>query len=187
MILSFAKTIKEGVNKIEIENNVVDDDPNGEAVKSKMALVYDNSVVDKFFGLLKGTTSYYIDNYNHTQEKLEQEVVNLSDKIDYNHFEKQLIFRGVMTESLKSSLVNLVNVSSQFKTAIEILFSKGQHDFAEFFDKFPELKIFYTKFVSTTNPNENETEKIKSILEDFMPTLKKRLKSIFVRQTLTRY
>jgi hypothetical protein len=181
VLLYLAKTIKDGLIRIEQENTI-DNDPNGEAVKTMMALVYENNVVDRFFGLLKSVTQYS-ENYDHSTEVLEQVIVDTSNnKLEYDDFAKHLIFHGVMTESLRRDLKNLLIVTSEFKDTIDKLYEKGQVDFADFFETFPELKELYNKYVSSSSQNENDRMKI--ILEDFMPTLKKKLKQLSIKQTL---
>jgi hypothetical protein len=175
--ISLAKTLKDGLVRIEQEYKV-EDDPTGEIAKSKMALVYENAVVDKFFGLLKGTTSYPVD-YSHPQSELEQELKGISDKITYDHFQKRLIYQGVMTEGVKT---NFENATKPFSDAIQKLYDMAQDDFRDFFDKYPDLKTLYDNYVASNKP---ETEKIRDILEDFLPSLQKKLKHLFIKQTLS--
>lgn len=179
-ILSLAKTLKDGLVGIEQEYKV-EDDPTGEIAKSKMALVYENTVVDNFFGLLKGTTSYSVD-YIHPQPELEPELKDISDKIVYDHFQKRLNFQGVMTEAVKINFDNVAIATDTFKAAIQELYNAAQEDFSDFFDKYSDLKTLYDSYVASNKP---ETEKIADILEDFLPSLKKKLKHLFIKQTLS--
>jgi len=179
-LLQLAKAFKDGLNRIEQENTV-GNNPDGEVIKSRMSLVYENAAADRFFGLLKGVTQYSIE-YDHQQDNLEPEIRNTTDKIGYDHFSKRLIFHGVMTETILQKLTNLSIVSAEFKTAIKSLYDMGRADFADFFDAFPELEILYDKYLSSTGQDENE--RMKAILEAVMPTLKKNLKQLFVKQTL---
>ena len=249
--LSLAKTLKDGLVRIEQEYKV-EDDPTGEIAKSKMALVYENAVVDKFFGLLKGTTSYSVD-YSHPQPELEQELKDvrylfsidaefeddlnngiiteqlrdkfknegfpidendevtkengdnweitdrekiyivkkeegklniyyISDKITYDHFQKRLIYQGVMAEKAKTKFEDAASDAESFEAAIQELYDMAQDDFKDFFDKYPDLKRLYDSYVSSNKP---ETEKISDILEDFLPSLQKKLKHLFIKQTLS--
>jgi len=179
-ILSLAKTLKDGMVGIEQEYKV-EDDPTGEIAKSKMALVYENTVVDNFFGLLKGTTSYSVE-YNHPQPELEPELKDISDKIVYDHFQKRLNFQGVMTEAVKTNFDNVAIATDTFKAAIKELYNAAQEDFSDFFDKYSDLKTLYDSYVASNKP---ETEKIADILEDFLPSLKKKLKHLLIKQTLS--
>lgn len=179
-ILSLAKTLKDSLVGIDQEYKV-EDDPTGEIAKSKMALVYENAVVDNFFGLLKGTTSYSVD-YSQPQPELEPELKDISDKIAYDHFQKHLNFQGVMTEAVKTNFDNAVIATGAFKTAIQELYDAAQSDFSDFFDKYSDLNVLYDSYVASNKP---EIEKIADILEDFLPSLKKKLKHLFIKQTLS--
>jgi hypothetical protein len=180
-ILSLAKTLKDGLVRIEQEHKV-ENDPTAEIAKSKMALVYENAVVDRFFGLLKGTASYSVD-YSHPQAELEKELIGISSKIAYDHFQKRLTYRGAMTEQIKDNFKNAPSATDGFKNAIQKLYEYAQEEFAEFFDKYPDLKMLYDNYLTSNEPDENE--RMSDILEDFMPSLKKKLKDLFIKQTLS--
>jgi DNA-binding transcriptional MerR regulator len=177
-ILSLAKTLKDGMVGIEQEYKV-EDDPTGEIAKSKMALVYENDVVDKFFGFLTGTLEYSVFSvkYSYHQEELEDSL-KINDKISYDLLKKRLIYKGIMTEDEKEAFQNAEHATDTFKEAIEKLFDQGQG----FFSKFPELETLYNDFKASQKP---DSEKFKDILEDFLPSLKKKLKHLFIKQTLS--
>ncbi len=143
-ILSLVKTFKDGLTRIEQEHTI-GDDVTGEIAKSQMALIYENSVVDKFFGLLKDTTTYST-TFSQPDEKLKQEILDSSDKISYDHFQKQLTYQGVMTENAKEKFKNISGVSNDFKAAIDKLYTDAQSEFQAFFDKYPELKRLYDNY-----------------------------------------
>ena len=177
-ILSLAKTLKDGMVGIEQEYKV-EDDPTGEIAKSKMARVYENDVVDKFFGFLTGTLEYSVFSvkYSYHQEELEDSL-KINDTISYDHLKKRLIYKGIMTEDEKEAFQNAEHATDTFKEAIEKLFNQGQG----FFSKFPELETLYNDFKASQKP---DSEKFKDILEDFLPSLKKKLKHLFIKQTLS--
>jgi hypothetical protein len=83
-----------------------------------------------------------------------------------------------MTEDEKEAFKNAEHATDTFKEAIEKLFDQGQ----DFFSKFPELKTLYNDFKASQKP---DSEKFKDILEDFLPPLKKKLKHLFIKQTLS--
>lgn len=176
-ILSLSKTLKDGLVRIEQELKV-EDDPTGEVFKSKMALVYENVIVDRFFGILKGTTSYFV-TYNNM---LEPDLKEISDKITYDHFQKRLTFQGLMTETVKEKFENAASATDLFKAAIQDLHAQGQREFSAFFEKYPNLKELYDIYSTSQKP---EDEKIGDILKDFLPSLKERLKRLFIKQTLS--
>ncbi|MGL6344722.1 MAG: neuraminidase-like domain-containing protein, partial [Waterburya sp.] len=130
-ILSFTKTIRDDLIRIDREN-IVQDDPTGDLTKAKMTLVYGNQTTDTFFGLLNGSSLYSV-SYSHSQPELEANILAVTDKLIYDNFQKQFSFLGVMTETIRTELKNVADVSNEFKQAIDDLFAKGQ----AFFDKFP--------------------------------------------------
>jgi len=54
--------------------------------------VYENAIVDRFFGILKGTTSYFV-TYSQVLDELKPDLKEISDKITYDHFQKRLLFK----------------------------------------------------------------------------------------------
>ena len=178
-ILSLAKTLKDGLVGIEQEYGV-EDDPTGEIAKSKMALVYENDVVDKFFGFLTGTSenSVFSVKYSYLQEEELEDSLKINDKISYDHLKKRLIYKGIMTEDEKEAFKNAEHATDTFKEAIKKVFDQGQ----DFFSKFPELEALYNDFKAS---QKHDSEKFKDILEDFLPSLKKKLKHLFIKQTLS--
>lgn len=181
-ILSFAKTLKDGLVRIEQEHNV-EDDPTGEITRSKMSLVYENEVVDKFFGFLTGITEYTVFSveYTHHQEELE-ESLKINERISYYHSENRLNYRGMMTEDEKVAFEDAEDASEEFRQAIADLYNEGKKFLDDFFDKFPDLREPYIQFTSFTGP---VNEKFNVILASFLPALKKKLKHLFVKQTLS--
>jgi hypothetical protein len=178
-ILAFAKTIKGGLVRIE-QDHQVEDDPTGELTKEKMALVYENDVVDIFFGLLKRTSSNSVD-YEHPQAELAQEITDISDKLIYDHNDTRLIFQGVMTEAMRDQFETAVS-NPGFITAVQTLCAAGQDEFSDFFAKYPELKVLYDGYADSTQP---EDEKLTVILNSLLADLVKKLKHLFIKQTLS--
>lgn len=177
-ILSLAKMLRDGLVRIEQEQTV-GNDPTGDLAKSKMALVYESAVVDKFFGLIKGT-SYSVD-YSHSQADLELELKNISDKISYDDFQKRLTYKGIMSDELKNKFSTATSATDPFKAAIKKLYDLAQIDFKDYFGKYPDLKKLYNNYVSSTKP---ENKKMSDILDDFLPSLKNKLKHLLIKQTL---
>ena len=100
-----------------------------------MTLVDGNAVTDTFFGLLNSSSLYSVA-YNHSQPELEAGIYTVTNSLTYDHFQKQLSFRGVMTEATRTALKSVANVSNEFQTAVDELFNRGQAEFQTFFDKF---------------------------------------------------
>jgi hypothetical protein len=173
-VLAFAKTLKDGLVRIEQEHQV-EDDPNGEITRSKMALLYDKNVVDQFFGILTGTYEFSVD-YSHPVEKLEKNL-EINDKISYDHLKKRLIYRGIMSEEEKDGFRDAEDATDEFKEAVDGLYDKGQN----FFERFPDLKAPYDTYTNYSGP---DNEKFKETLNVLLLELKKKLKHLFIKQTL---
>ncbi|MGD2087631.1 MAG: neuraminidase-like domain-containing protein [Candidatus Aminicenantes bacterium] len=173
-VLSFAKTLKDGLVKIEQEHRV-EDDPNGEITRSKMALLYDKNVVDQFFGILTGTYEFSVD-YSHPGEELEENL-EINDKISYDHLKKRLIYRGIMSEDEKDGFRDAEDATDEFKEAVNGLYDKGQ----DFFIRFPDLKAPYDTYTNYSGP---DNEKFKETLNVLLLELKEKLKRLFIKQTL---
>lgn len=176
-ILSLAKMLKEGLVQIE-QTQDVGSDPTGDIAKSKMTLVYESAVVDKFFGLLKGL-SYSVD-YSHPLADLELGLKKLSDKIKYDDFQKRLSYQGVMSDEQKTNFISSPIGTPSFKTAINELYSLAQNDTKDFFDKYADLKTSYNDYINSSDP---EHIKMSKILIDFLPSLKDKLKHLLIKQT----
>ncbi len=175
---ALAKTIRDDLKRIDQEHKV-EGDTTGEVTRAKMALVYENSVTDTFFGLLNNTSVYSV-SYDHNQPALEDSILGVTNRLAYDDFQKQLSFQGVMTEAMRSALEALPDISDIFRAAIQNLFDRAQQEFQLFFDKFPDLKSLYENYAASTQPIE---QKLTDLLENFLPDLRQKLKQIQVKQT----
>lgn len=179
-VLDFAKTIREDVVRISREH-VVKDDPTGEVAKSKMALVYGHAVTDTFFGLLNGSSQYHV-TYSHGQSNLQSDILQVTDKIAYDDFQKKLTFLGLMTEAVKTNLENAPSATVDFKVALQDLYDAARAEFQAFFGKFPDLEVLYNNFEASSEPVE---KKMTMLLADVLLLLLPKLKRQQVRQTVT--
>ena len=178
-VLAFARTLCNDLLRVDREH-LVQDDPSGEIARTKMALVYDGEATDTFFGLLNNTSPFSIA-YNHGQD-LGNDILEVTDRIAYDNFQKQLSFQGVMTAAELAALGGAASPTDSFRTAIQALYDKGQEAFTAFFDRYPELKALYENFVNSNAPLE---DKMSALLADFLPGLRARLKQQQVRQTVS--
>jgi peptidoglycan hydrolase-like protein with peptidoglycan-binding domain len=177
-ILGLAMTIKAALDRIECENSA-SADPTGDTVKAKMALVYDNTVVDRFFGLLNGTTAYST-GYSQALPVLDQAVLDISESLAYDHYAKRLTFSGIMAKSTLARY-DASNASQELKKAILRLYDLGQADYNDLFGKYGDLKALYDGYVASQKPEE---QKMSDILDSFMPSLISKLKHLAVKQML---
>ncbi|MEM1256411.1 MAG: Tc toxin subunit A [Cyanobacteria bacterium P01_H01_bin.21] len=190
-ILAFAQTLRDDLLRIEREH-IVEDDPTGEIAKTKMALVYGVEVTDVFFGLLNNTAPFNITEYTQVAPKLAQEIADLAkNRIIYDHFQKQLGFRGIMTDEERINLKAVASATPELQQAIEILFEISQTAFSDFFNRHPKLKELYDNFVNyksgKTSPETEAPKKTKwsELLVEFLPDLRSKLKQQQILQTLS--
>jgi hypothetical protein len=179
-VLTLARTLRNDLLRIDREQ-VVQEDPTGEIARAKMAMVYGGEATDLFFGLLANTSAFNVA-YNHGQSALENDIVGVTDRITYDDFQRELTFRGVMTAAEKTVLEGTASATGGFRAAVQALFDAGQEAFAAFFDRYPELKGLYENFVDSNAPLE---VKMSTLLADFLPDLRVRLKRQQVRQTIS--
>lgn len=189
--LSFAKTIKDGLVRIEQEHTV-EDDPTGEITKTKMALVYDNDTVDRFFGFLVERMEYPVFSveYTHPHEALEKSMI-INDRLSYDHKENRLDYRGIMADEERGAFRDAAHATEEFRKAIDELYQAGIDflnefpaqfpDLEEFLDIFPGLEAPFKSFIAFTG---HENERISVVLESILPAMKKKLKHLFIKQTL---
>jgi hypothetical protein len=174
-MLAFAKTIREALAQITQAQTVVDD-PSGEIAKAKMVLVYAPEVVDIFFGLVNDAWIFTV-SYDHDQPELSEEILAVTDKLVYDNFQKQLSFRGLMTEAVFTALRAIPDVSSGFQRAIGNLVKLGQLKFRDFFEQYPELEAVFERY---TEDNDYSV-----ILESFLPTFLQKLKKQQIKQLVS--
>jgi hypothetical protein len=174
-ILAFAKTLRDDLTRIQREHSITDD-PTGELAKAKIALVYGHAVADTFFGLLNETSVYSIP-YSHGTSTLEESITDITDKLTYDNFRKELSYRGVMTTTVRDNFRSLSDVSDEFKTAVTALFNQRQSEFTTFFDRYPDLKKFFEAYQTTPDLSE--------VLNSILPTLQRGLKVLQLKQTIS--
>lgn len=140
-LLAFARRIRRDLARIDRQYRI-EEDPNGEAVREKMALVYGNEAADIFFGLVNDTASYSV-SYSQDSSELDRALRDVTGNIAYHHLQEQLAFDGVMTETVRSALTGVSTVSEAFQNAVNELFDAGQAEFQTFFENYPELQVFH--------------------------------------------
>ncbi|MBC1195383.1 PA14 domain-containing protein,virulence plasmid 28 protein [Microcystis aeruginosa BLCCF158] len=171
-ILGFARSLRAGFAALESEFALTTD-PDGQIAHSRMALVYGNEATDFFFGLLGNTLTSTV-TYSHGQPTLEQPILDIAPgQVVYDDFRKQLIFRGVLTLTLRDALKGVAVVTAQFQAAVDSLYTENQQIINPFFDRYPELRPLYDAFAASADPIE---KKRSDLLSNFLPALKQRRK-----------
>ncbi len=178
-MFSFARTVRDEFRRIDAEH-VVEDDPTGEIASTRMALVYGNDSTDTFFGLLNDSTVFAV-SYDHGQVVLDEGLSGIADRLDYDDFDKQLRFSGVMTPAQRAAFAAAPGAPPAFQAAISALFAAGEAAASAFFDRFPELQDVYETLVNARTPVELRQA---AVLTELLPELRERLKRQQLRQTI---
>ncbi len=152
-VLALTKQLKDELQRIEIENAAISD-PTGEVAQTKMALLYEQEVVDQFFSLVNNTV-INVTTYDHHQNSLEADFATTNTRLSYNDFRKQLSFQGIMTLAERDALTTAADViptddnyRANFTTALQVLFDQGQVLVQTFFANYPELQTPYEDYLT---------------------------------------
>ncbi|MBF6650643.1 neuraminidase-like domain-containing protein [Methylobacter sp. BlB1] len=168
-VLAFGRTLRTGFASIESEFVVVDD-PDGQITRARMALVYDNDITDRFFGLLDEKTVTNVP-YSHDKATLEQAILDAGQsKISYDNLRKRLSYTGgVLPDTIRHSLKSVPGVTHAFKNAVDELHTKSR----ALFDRFLELLPLYNAYLAS---NELPEKRRSNLLASLLGTLKPRRK-----------
>jgi hypothetical protein len=178
--------------------------PTAQSAQAQMALVYGDEAVATFFGLLADTVTYSV-HYSHVGSALGAKLAAVSDRLDYDGFQKRLSFRGTMTVAVKAAIETAAQADpdivaaakakavaanaagltaptpatalAAFDKALSALFAQSR----AFFDHYPDLEPLLTGFQLTKQTLEQWLPKL---LADFLPALREKLKRRQVRQTV---
>lgn len=197
-ILKNIKATRDALNIVEKENSIAPDNADFAFAKTKMALVYDASVVETFFGLLTGANTYS-ETWIMQEEGLPANLANADANLGYDPFKKQLTYKGIPTAAAKTNLDTVANAlvigdmgvitqasdltafKNSFKAALQLIVTKSNAELNSFGGDYPELKTIYDAAKAQTGP-EAQT---KTLLNTILPELKTRLKTNSLRQILT--
>lgn len=133
------------------------------------------------------TDAKYKVEYTHSADELGQAIKDTSSKVTYDKTAvgNYLVFWGYMTPTERTALEG-VAPNAAFQTAIGELYNEIQLVFGAYhhllFEKYPDLIDLYNGYI---NSDETDTEKIKMLPNAFLPFLKRQLKLLFIRQTLS--
>ncbi|HET6230770.1 MAG TPA: neuraminidase-like domain-containing protein [Longimicrobiaceae bacterium] len=178
--------------------------PTAQSAQAQMALVYGDEAAATFFGLLTDTVTYSV-HYSHVGGALGAKLAAVSDGLDYDGFQKRLSFRGTMTVAAKAAIKTAAQAEpdivaaakaeavaanaagltaptpatalAAFDKALSALFAQSR----AFFDHYPDLEPLLTTFQPTKQTLE---QWLPTLLADFLPALREKLKRQQVRQTV---
>jgi hypothetical protein len=167
-VTDFTRTIRSDLNTIEREFVPVPD-PDGQIARARMTLVYGNEAADLFFGLLGKSVITEVE-YTHEEDVLKQSVLDVTDKLSYDKFRKQLSFKaGAMPDSVLAALKAVAGTTDDFKNAIDELYKKSRN----FFERYPELLPLHDAYLNSLEPGERKRS---NLLASILPELKRRRK-----------
>jgi hypothetical protein len=179
-IRDFARRLRDDLTRIACEL-AAEDDPTDEVARARMALVYGDDVAGTFFGLLNNTSRFTVA-YDHHQDSLQAAITDVTDRIAYDDFRKELSFRGVMGLTERDALQDVPGTTAEFDVAVDALHDAGRTAFRTFFDSVPDLEVWYDEFVTTKATRE---ARIAVLLQHFLPQLQETLQRQQVRQTMS--
>ncbi|MGK7892534.1 MAG: neuraminidase-like domain-containing protein, partial [Xenococcus sp. (in: cyanobacteria)] len=147
-ILQITKTLYDGLNKIEEDHPLIEEEKQEEAtadlVRAKASLLFEQSVVEQILGLLEGTTVYTI------KAPANQTITvpeNLAAKIQYTNQadaippQASLQVTGILTETEQAQAKDLSN-HPQWTEAFERVAKQAENFFNDvLFGIFPDVEI----------------------------------------------
>ena len=166
--------------------------------QTRMALVYDTAVVDRFFSLFAGTTTYRAPLAT-VEEDLPVPITAVSAAIAFDAFADEVTFTGAMTDALRDDLLdaagNLVLgdvdvIDTQpaldayvtaLAAAINGLHAAAGADIAGLEADYPALGAVLADALAAPDP----ATQAAAILDGILPALRERLKTTGLRSAMT--
>lgn len=196
-LLKNIKQLRDVLTVVDKENGIAPDNADFSFAKSKLALVYDASVIDVFFGLLTGTTTYSAP-FNTVEEGLPKKLTDANARLAFDPFKKALTYTGILSTADKTALgavadtlvkedmgiittdPDVATFKTTFKVALDVLAGEGDTDLQAFDANYPELKAIYDAVIVETTP----AAQTKVLLNSILPDLIAKLKNNGLRQAL---
>jgi hypothetical protein len=191
------KALRDALTAIEADIGTPPDNVDLAYARSKLALVYDASVVDRFVGLISGGTTYRAP-LPTAEEALPAKLSAVDTHLGFDPFEKVLTHSGILSAATKAAIGgaadtlvlddmsvitapgDLTGYIAAVKTAAQALVDSGVADLQQLNADYPELKLAYDAVAAITDP----TAQAKALVDQILPTLRDRLKKIGLRATL---
>jgi len=141
----------------------VNEGPLDSLIKTRLAIIYPSDVVDTFWGVLTDT-SLQGTPYTQSEVSLSKPIVDAArdssgTRLAYDSARHLLTFRGAMSTKTRDKLIEVPDVSDEFKQSISVLFSQILSATATLFTgRYEELQPLYGKYrMPTTWPTHVET------------------------------
>jgi ABC toxin N-terminal region/Neuraminidase-like domain/Salmonella virulence plasmid 28.1kDa A protein len=189
-LLRDLRTLRDGLTAVDADLSTAITPPDLGSARAKMALVYDPTVVDRFFGLVNATTTYSA-SFDTAEEALPKPITDVSSAIGLDAFNKALTFVGVMPATTKTALdtaadglalADMSEITTQpelndfiakLKSAVQALSTAGDADVQALGVDYPELKTVYDSLAGVADPNARAA----LIMSGILPALRDGLKT----------
>jgi peptidoglycan hydrolase-like protein with peptidoglycan-binding domain len=121
------------------------DDPSGALARARIALVYGQTVTDRFFGLLTNST-VFTTSYDAPGGALDPAIVaKAGGRLKYDDFRKQLSYYGMLSNKTQGGLKG-PPADATFQNAVDQLYMAGQKSLTDFWSAQPDLQKPYEDF-----------------------------------------
>jgi hypothetical protein len=196
-LLRDLKALRDGLTAIDVDLGTPPENADLGYARAKMALVYDGAVVDRFFGLISGGTTYDAPLAT-VEETLPAKLGAVDARLAFDPFGKALTYTGILSAAKANALrtaadtLVLADVSviqnqadldafvAAFKVAVQGLSDAGQAEIDGLDADYHELKLVYDAIAAIADP----AAQAKALIDQILPALRGRLKETSLRTTL---
>lgn len=170
--LSFGKQIYIGLKGID-ETYPVGSMITEESALALLTTLYGNEAAGTIQAILSESRSFSTA-YSHSSHSLDPSIIEIDSRLFYDNFGKQLSFKGLLSEPVRDALKAVPGTSPDFKTAIDMLYDRGQKEYQNFFRTYPEFADVHAA-----------ADRIEDIVQAYIAPLVEKFKRMFVRQSLS--
>jgi hypothetical protein len=189
------KNLRDALTAVSSELSLVPDNADLAYAKTRMALVYDKTVVNTFFELLSDEKIFETD-VEIKATKLPDKLTDAYPNLGYEPFKKLLTYKGRITDTAKAGLKLeyeglaaenmeagelLADFKLNFADALDKLYDAGNDAINSLDESYPGLKGIF----ATVSAKSDTEDKIKALLDEIFPELLKNLKKNGLTKVLT--
>ncbi|MEY2512820.1 MAG: hypothetical protein QOJ89_178, partial [bacterium] len=196
-LLRDIKAMHDALGAAETDIGVAVANPDLNAAKAKMALVYDASVVDRCFALVSQSATYSAP-FASVEETLPAPLAQAGPSIELDPFARELTFTSIMAAATQTALDaaadalvlgDMAQITGQaeldafvaaFKVAVQALRDAGDADLASLAADYPELGAAVAAAEAVSDP----AAKAAAVLAAILPELRAALKAQALRTVL---
>jgi hypothetical protein len=196
-LLREVKALRDAMTAVDADLGAAALNPDLNATRAKMALVYDEAVVARLFALIGHTTTYTAP-FVTTEETLPAPLIIAEPGIDFDPFAKQLTYAGILPSPSQAALDAAADALlvgdlapgttgaqrdafvAAFKASVQTLRNDGAADLQALASEYPELAAVFTAVDPITDP----AAKSAAVLDAILPELRDCLKTLALRTSL---